>query len=630
VIRRSLIPAPPIVSNVNFSRGASTVAGTLAAATVALGIASLAGWSIWPVVSVVFLTWLVALSTRAGYLIATSAAVVVVFGSLLGGLILCALLRGPIVLVVTSTVVVVGGLGCVLLARSWLPALRRPPSVWRDLVGSLLGLAVWIAALIVSLRLPVAERLGWMMRGDSMNNLIFTHVDLRAHGILLHGNLNPTPLPAGLVTLGLIPGRVAGPVQLNLAHDLASMAVVWFGLIALTTVLCGLVSSAIVTAAIGHGWRSALAGAGGSVLVLSWYVTGQPLEFGFLNLDVVLPILLACLLLTLGADRTPWAVVAGLGLGSTLVMSVWTPLVVIPLALLLVTLIRHRRSLLVVGARRWAVIALSAAQFVAYALIGALPAFFEQQAALRAQGGIYSPSKYAVFVLGAVVVGLAVLVFRRMFAPLFAIVTVVIAAWIALGALLVLSHGVFTYYPLKLTLFANVVFLVLGFALGCAFVARLAGRRILQRLGTAVLALALALLLVVTPRLGIPSSQYNPVVRLTVSHPDEVIRSADDTVLRLASRAKPTILWGTGQGVEAPVDLWLLQLHADTLSGTSALRLVAYAQEADHSTVELCRIARMVGPGLVVSTTSAELRSALARSCPRVRLTIDVTPMPTR
>jgi hypothetical protein len=61
----------------------------------------------------------------------------------------------------------------------------------------------------------------------------------------------------------------------------------------------------------------------------------------------------------------------------------------------------------------------------------------------------------------------------------------------------------------------------------------------------------------------------------------------------------------------------LLQLRADTLSGTSKLRLAAYNQLVDRSTKSLCTIIGLVGSAsTVVYTDDARLPSKVASTCP--------------
>jgi hypothetical protein len=76
------------------------------------------------------------------------------------------------------------------------------------------------------------------------------------------------------------------------------------------------------------------------------------------------------------------------------------------------------------------------------------------------------------------------------------------------------------------------------------------------------------------------------------------------------------VVWGSGLPYETQVDLWLLQLHADTLSGTSKLRLAAYGQVTDHTAESLCNVVNLLGPSAVVYTADSTLPAKLAAVCP--------------
>jgi hypothetical protein len=603
----------------------------LAILTLIAAVATALGATPWPLILLIFLAALCAFAPRWGYFFAGPAALVVAFGGVLGALLLSAQLPLGILPVLA---IVFGFLGLalsVVISRTQAGGIRRGRATWLELAAASTGLVVWLVALVVSLRVPTGERLGWLMRNDSMNNLILSHVIIRDTGVVLGPNANPVPLPAALAALGMIPGRPIGGPQLALAHDLAGMGWTWAALIGLLSVLAGLTVSAIVRSVVGSaGLASRLAAAGASLLVLSWYLTGFPIEFGFLNVDVALPLLLVSILLALLASRAPWIAAISLAGVSTLVLATWSPLALVPLALLAVTVLRYRGALWPRRRLGRILVALAALQLLLYALFGALPSLVAQGSALEGYGGIYAQNNAIIFVGGAAVGIVAFGLFRRARGSFAVFAVVVGASWVALGVLLFLNRNnptPWTYYPVKLGYFCTGIFLLVGFGLAAAFVAKYSARRIARWGGSLVLALAVVVVVAYAPSAESGVLHLNPVARVTASHADEVLTQEEELVLAIAKQGRPALVWGTGLEYESRADLWLVQLQDDTLSGVSKLRLAGYAQtETAHTIAQLCGIARTIGPDLVVHTDNATLRKKFSAACPSATVTFAAMP----
>jgi hypothetical protein len=198
-------------------------------------------------------------------------------------------------------------------------------------------------------------------------------------------------------------------------------------------------------------------------------------------------------------------------------------------------------------------------------------------------------------------------------------VTVVAAAWLALGFLIFLNRNnptVWTYYPLKLAFFTTVVFIVMALGLVIALLVQHRRHRVIMRMGAVVVAALVVGVIVILPRVDVGLVRLNPIVRIVASHPED--SQGGELIQRLAKSPTPAVLWATHRGIEMYTDLWLLQLRDDSLSGTSPLRLAAYNQLFEHTTKELCVIVKILGPTTVVYTPSSSLKGALASECPAV------------
>lgn len=586
------------------------------------GSLAIAGGTPWPVIALASIACLLVLAARIGYLIAVSVSILIGFSAIMVTLLISAALWTQILPATGTAFTALGVFACVLLAGSPVRLLHLSRSTRRDVVASLSGAVVWAIALLVSVRVPLAERLTWVMRNDSLNNLIYAHYILRERGIELRPNLNPTPLPAALVALGIVSGRPSASPTLSLQHDLIGMAVTWVALIALVSVVLGLTAAAIVRRVVGSGLASHAAGAGGSLIALSWYVTGYPIEYGFLNLDVVVPVILASILLALVADRLPWLSVSALLVAATLMLATWSPLVAVPLALLALTVFRQRDSLRRSG--RWGLVAMvvGVVQLLAYGILATLPAYLAQRSALAGIGGIYADNHFVVFFAGAAVIALGFFVFRADRSKFLALCVTVVAPMVSLALLLFISRrnpDPWTYYPIKLAYFSTVAFIALLVGLSVAFLAQHASRVALLWIGGATVVVLEAGLLVAVPGIDQGLVRMNPLVRLTSSHPEERYVQPDTMVQILARTNKPALLWASRIQDEPWADLWLLQLRADTLSGTSRLRIAAYNQTGVHTVRELCTIVRMIGvSSTTIYTEDPTLPAKVGGKCPDV------------
>ena len=469
------VPSPAAPGSTRVHRVAVIAGGGLLLLAAAVG--TLLGLPVWALVLLAAAPWAWIIGTRWG----TTPAVVT---TVLGGfwvILASTMVTGSTSLPLLPTFVVlltgIGAGGVWLTARS-LPVLIRRPSlvtvaIW---VPSLLGTIVWGATMLATAFVPGAARVSWVMNGDTANNLLYAREAIERGGIELGAMANPVPLPSAIMTIAMAPGRAAIPASDFLAHDITALAQAWGLIIAVSCVLAGAVAATLTSSLSSRPWVTACIGAGASLLPLTWFATGVNLEFGFFNAQIALPIVLGSILIAFGARSHPVAVLSVEFIATTLLLSVWSPLAVLPISLGALVIIRERTGLLRRGKVSTLALALSLLQLVIYGIVLVLPSLLAQGGALAALGGIFP---YRKFMLPLLVVPLLVLVFVA--ARKLRNVVVIDVLVISLGFSLVLAvlafisgnpFGQWSYYPQKFSWMASIVVLVLLVGAGGAVVAR--------------------------------------------------------------------------------------------------------------------------------------------------------------
>jgi hypothetical protein len=483
-------------------------------------------------------------------------------------------------------------------------------------LASLAGSALWVIFQTISNALPAYQRLSWVMRNDSMTNLILARSFLRNDGILLGGTENPAPLPSGLVAIAMSPGRDLVPPPILLEHDLGRLALAWGCLIVLTCFFAGILSSFIAAHRGAGPALQVLAALLGSLAILSWYATGYPMEYGFINTHVFLLVAFSLLVIAISDLAAPAKTVA-FAVSGTAMLAVWAPLSVVPLALLALTVIAKRRELLAASKRAKALVIVAVFQLVGWGLVVTLPTLLVQRGALAGVGGIYRSPSWVMFAAGIAVVVLDGVLRskggRRRSAEMGAVVTAVFAGLEVLLYISRRSPDPWTYYPVKFAWFSTILFIVILIGLLLAALSRVR-RTVIRRTGLALVAMSVAVLIAWTPNLS-PNLAMNPLDRLVRSQSLEHVQQLDEQILAAADAQHPKLLWHYLDSGDADVDLWLISLKADTLDGTSPLRLAAYSSYTDRSINQLCNIINLMGPNLTVITRDPLIPLQVSDNC---------------
>lgn len=619
-------PVPPRP----LSRRTSIAVVAGAAALIALASAAVfAGSSVWIAVALAAAPWVLLVARRAGAPFAVVAVVVVAFVLTLYVPMATAATGLPLLGTFVIVVAIAGLGGVFLLSRGGLRFERPERATIALWAGSLAGPVVWFLVLLATNVVPGAARLSWVIRGDSANNLLYARQIIDANGIVFDSASNPVPLPSGLLALTFLPGR-PGPGSGLVEHDIGAFAQTWMLLIALTCLLFGLAAGAFVRT--DRPILTAVVSAFASAVGLSWFVTGYPLEYGFLNAPLTLIVVLFSWIAFTAARRTPVLALAVMFLTATLVFATWGPLVVAPAALGVLLVIQNWRR--VIGVRGWALAGLLLAfvQLILYGVLFTLPTLVSQGQALSAVGGIY-PFAHIIFqVLVLLAAFLAVVLAHQIgMRTCVAILTLCGSLAAGLGALLLTRRhedSLWGYYQYKFEWLAAIVLLVI--------VIGLAGRLISDpprawlRVGAAALGMALTVAFLFSTSTTVGYEAQNPVRRILSgsffdgSDGDRALH----TIFALSDPGHPGILWNSGDPAESAIDSWVIQLAAGRIDNKS-LRIYAYVLDKTKVS-DLCSLAHQMGPGLKVYTADGGLQGSVAAVCPEEGIVVSSAKAPTR
>ena len=534
---------------------------------------------------------------RLGADLAFASAIIVALVVVLAVPLLTRAVPVPLEIAPAAALVLIG-----LMMAAGIGALPRPSR--RAVVSwsaSALGGAVWVVVTGASLLSPSSSAMGWVLGGDSANNLLFARQGIARGSIWLAADENPVPLPAALLTSALVPGRGGAPDDL-LRHDVMGLVLTWSAVIVVVCLLAGRLLAVFA----GDRPHSVVAAAVGSVLPLTWFVSGYPIEFGFFNAHLAFVLLLAGLLVALHGRRQPALALGVLALSAVLVLATWAPLVLVPAAVGLVIVVRDRRALWLTRGPSLLLLGLAGVALVGWGLAATLPVLLAQGDALGAPGGVFVFSRWFVLAIlgGGLVAGLAL---RRDARSRGVIVVVVVVALSVAWAVLLYgarasADPFVSYYPAKVAWLGAVlvVLLTTGVAWRLAGGVRPQSSRRLARAGVAV---AVALAVVVAPALRTAYVQIPPLVRIVSG---SFAPGGDVQTERIFSQVDPVsprLLWRSGDPNERGLNFWSLMMAGGIEPTYLPLRIAAGGEYGD-STEELCRVIGLIPAETTVVVTA--------------------------
>ena len=499
----------------------------------------------------------------------------------------------------------VGLLGLALLVRARLPL--PACSLLLPWLAAGLGGIVWLGAVALAFALPGADPLSWAMSGDGANNL------QHARNNLLDDGINPgrgitVPLVSALLGVAMSLGRPESGDSALLAHDLVALSTFFALALAIASTLIGMVAASLLPRG------RALAAGAASLLGCTWLVAGLPIDSGYLNGPISIALLLLAWLAFLDSERAPiFSLSLQLGV-AILVMSTWSPLLVVSLALLIATLMRSWVVVRVLRGRAAIPVVVAIAAILAITAVTLAPAFIGDSSVFATPGHGFPVT---VGILGGASVLAVVLAARRrrehprQFDGVIALVAASIAGTAALLALASGTTDPFgAYYPAKLGWMLSVLLCTVALSLVLAAVSR--------RVVTIVTIAAAILLASVGPA---PVREYNavlpPLARILGG---EVWHDGDHSAAVIIDHVgENAILWDSGEPDEAYINYWLVALGPNQTLSSSAIDGYRELRDTGSFTPpaldQLCLLLPVLGAGGTVYTSSAGSADRVREAC---------------
>lgn len=486
-------------------------------------------------------------------------------------------------------------------------------------VAAASGAILVVAGTALAQVVPGALRIAWAMNSDAVNVVAFARELLFDGGIDPSASGSPTPLPFAMLASAAAPGRENMSDAALAGHDIAALAALWVVLLALGCVLAGAIAARSVASV-----RTPLAvgaTAVASLLGTTWYVLGVQFQFGFLNIAFAIALLLAAWLVYLDAEERPALGLAALVLAVAVLLSVWSPLVIVVIPLGVIVAVRQWRSILASGWRGLAPVAASAVLTLVYLVGITVPQYLAISSFLAADGGFpaIGPSVIiATIGVGGLAAALAARL-RRQRHALIGVLGAILGLAVGLGFLLAQRWGAevtWGYYPAKFAWAVSILLLMI--AIG-SVATMLDGVR--RRTDAIAVAFGLVLLMGIV---WAPSEPQDPISQLPLA---EILKGdafgltndQAETVLALTGRENGHhLLWQT------PYDQWgnrwLLQLDVDDFD-TNPVK--AYAYLPALTATDVCTAIELLGDDVTVHTTNPDVESVLVSTCPDAEFSVE-------
>jgi hypothetical protein len=526
-----------------------------------------------------------------------------------------------------ATLVLIGFIGILFVSRRAKEISPvSVPFLWNILSVSF-GAIIWYCGIIAAQFIPRSSKVGWVMSGDSANNILMARDVLTAGGIEVGAQSNPAPLPSALIAYAIAPSRENQFLENSLFSDVSNLSGLWAALIALTCVVSG--SLVFVSARNYSDNVFKVRGLAllGSLLPLTWFYSGYPLDFGFFNSQIAMPILFLSLLTfyaSLDHKRVNLVIQPLLG---TLLLAIWAPLVVIPVSLYVATLLTTVRREWKVRVTEYWLVAFSAFQFVLYAIVVVLPMLLSMSSAVSASGGVYDFNHSMLWVLAGLTVILARFSANSWINPLFVGPTAVAAGIVfAQFYLLYLNKSLedpWTYYPLKFLWMASAVLLLLISVQISILLIRYLNNFKLFITAVFISIFAMVVFLNWSPMKVSGYVWKDPLQRILAGN---FMGRGDSTaqIIFDSSETKDTeIYWNSGVENEEAINFWLLQNSANSIKPqVQKLREFAYGMYDRESPISLCLIANEIPGNLKVHSPDKQLQFQLDELCPELEITV--------
>jgi hypothetical protein len=505
-------------------------------------------------------------------------------------------------------------------------------AVW--LFPGLIGV-FWILLFFANLSGFTDVGLTWAMSGDSA-----TFVTQARDIANLGGNEiwnNAVPIPPALVALALISGRDMTLLAPTLAHDVQAYGMVWALGIALTSWACGALVVAILKTRTLPKWILYTAGIGASFIPMTWVYSGYATWYGFFNSTIVLCALFLSVLAFFGGRKRPLALLGFYFFAASVVFLVWSPFIVVPIALGAFVFFRHVKKFRRAPNIDWIVSSVGLFQLLLLAAFQVVPLIIATQSASVPGATLLSLSGAAVYFrpifIALIFSGSLVALFfgfwkkdREVFWGLTTMLLAILAGFVYM----IYGSGKFDfpwlYYPSKFIWVG--MLLLIPIALGSILAWILSkNQKSLFLVMVLVFSAVFSFLFFrataawghINAGIETPTVLHQLLIEREVTGIDQTAnRSVSEEIFALEKQDHLRMLWQSENPWEDQINFWMLKMWS--ISDHGALMLGDFTYGLKERTLEnLCDLLIEVRTPVELVTANPDLAGDVSRTCPEVK-----------
>ncbi len=544
-----------------------------------------------------------------------------------------ALLRFAALLPIGLPVVEAMTWGAVAIACAGLMVVHMPradlTSTWGEVsvvAASSAGGLILLGVVAAAQKFDTANAIAWAMRGDSVNVITVARGMVADNGIAAGEAHQPTPLPFGMIASNLMGGRTSVSDGALLGHDLDRYAQVWVLLLAACCFLAGLA----VARPLSRRSRvlASVAGAATSVIPLSWFWLGIQLQSGFENSTLAAVVLLCSWIVYLEFDKYPTQVVTMIVVASTVMLAVWSPVILALGAVSCAAAVHGRREIASSSRTSLLTLVAAVAVLISYGLLVTLPDYV-QNADFLSRPGAFPAFALSTATVLASAVALTATVASVVGQKSAALGAGAFVAALATGVVYFMfqrrsEQNLWGYYPQK---YAYTVSLVLVVVLISVVAGLLANPAIRQRVVAATLIGCGVLVIGVlglTPNDDPRKHSHFPLwsmMRGTMFRTSEALAT---TVLASSGRADGLdMAWRLPDDYsDNLINFWWLQIDLRDPTDNDDRRFSQH--EGPRSAPEVCAVIAGLGERMTVHTADPLAESALRGACDNLEFRVVV------
>lgn len=493
---------------------------------------------------------------------------------------------------------------------------------------------LWITAFFSNLFGFTNVGLTWAMSGDAA-----TFVTQARDIANLGGNEiwnNAVPVPPALAAMAMISGRDMSLVSPTLAHDVESFALVWALGIAFSSWACGALVVALLNTRKLQNWVLYVTGAGASLIPLTWMYSGYATWYGFFNSTIALCVLLIVVLALIGGRNRPLALLGFYFFAVTIMFLVWSPLVVVPVALVVFVFVRNFKNIWKSSIGDWVFACIGLQQLLVFGLWQALPLLVATKgtsvpgSSLLSLNGaaIYFRPIFILAIVAGTVIALSHGLWRRereLFSGLLIVVFTIVAGF----GYMIYGSGQFSfpwlYYPSKFIWVGILLLIPIALGAALAWLLPLFNKTYFQVIALLALAGLSFAFFKGTAAWGhinagteTPTIVHQLLVERDVTGIDQIANSeVAEEIFALERQDHLRMLWQSGNPWEDQINFWMLKMWSISDHGALMLGDFTYGVK-ERTLANLCEVLVEVRTPVELVTDNAQLAKELVDVCPQV------------